>query len=349
MVANGRHKSVALCLMIATVTASGIARAQDPLCNAVLNANAYNIYDSKTASDFQNNTFDQMCHTQWQSVAEYESSAKSLGSGGSYVAISGFLNTNSSDVSNTLKQAYDHLCVRKDQFLRDRMFSQSHVQIADAALSAWSVCVQNSSAGLRSALTVPPDGKTFAIRVHFRGTNPNEKLTLKGYRSDAGYNCKLGDNDIANFTPRDHDITDTDFVLSCLRTSPSHAQVSISTNVTSIGPFEVPSEEFINLTKRVIQLQDMNDTLNITIADLKNRLDNFHVTVGTPSVQRYYNGENPAQNVGSINFWDAVTDNVVRSNCPSQYVLADLEFVMRGKNDMRTPIHVNFTCRKLEP
>jgi hypothetical protein len=267
-VRNGRRNALALCAAIICASATGIACAQSPLCNAVLDAKAFNIYDSRTASDFQNATFDQMCRTEWTSITEYESTAKSLGSGGQYGVISGFLNLDRTDVSNSLRQAYDHLCVRKDQFLRDRLSSQSHIQIADAALSAWSACMQSTAAGLYSALVLPPDGNTFSIRVHFRGIGPGEKLTLKGFRTDAGYNCKYVNNDITDFTPQDHGLTDTDFDLSCVRTSRSHVQVSIGTNKTSIGLFDVPSEEFINLTRMVNVLQSTNDQLNRQLDEL---------------------------------------------------------------------------------
>jgi len=255
-----------------------IALAQDPLCGEVLKTKAFDVYDSQTASQVETATFDNMCRTKWTSVADYNKSASSLGSGGSFAEITAFLNISSNDENNSLNQLYDHLCVSKDATLRDHLFAQSHVQISDAAVGAWKACVLNRT-GLYAALQLPPDGNSFVIHLHFKGASLSDHLILSGYRTDAGYNCKLGDNDISNFTPSDHQTGD-DFSLSCQRTAAASVQVAINTNATdnTIGPFLVPSQEYIDLTRQVRALQ-------VTIGDFASRLQSANDTLNSRLTQ----------------------------------------------------------------
>jgi hypothetical protein len=110
-----RAKVCRRCLTILLVGASTeLAYAQSQnICDAILTSKTFNVYDSKDISNYQSHALDDMCNVKWRSVAEFNNSAKSLDSAGTYEDISGFLKLNSNDVSASLNTIYDKLWEKK--------------------------------------------------------------------------------------------------------------------------------------------------------------------------------------------------------------------------------------------
>jgi hypothetical protein len=155
--------AIVACGMLAVATP---ASAQD--CNAVLSSNAYDVYNSATISAFQQATLFDLCKTRWSSVDEYNSKARSLGSGGQYYAISGFLNLDSKDEKKSLNEIYEHICVKSSENVQSYLFSSSHTQIAKYAVGAWDRCVERTADGLYSTIKRADETDRFVIEVHFK-------------------------------------------------------------------------------------------------------------------------------------------------------------------------------------
>jgi hypothetical protein len=226
-----------------------------------LKGNAFDINDSETQNRVSSAIFDDMCKTEWSTQSDYDNSANSVGLGGSYGAVSGYLNVDKADQHTALHTVYDHMCVRKDSDLRSFLFTKSHVQSASGAVAAWRDC-ELKGTGLYAALSLPPSGNDFQIYVRYRAQNPNDSLVLRGYNKNSGYGCQLSNDEIDDYNLRKHNISG-DFSLQCKRTSPEGVNVVINTNTNDpIGPFYVPSAQYILMTRQIRALQDEADRLN---------------------------------------------------------------------------------------
>jgi hypothetical protein len=231
------------------------------VCDAVLKYKSFDITDGDTRSKLSDASFDDMCKTEWSSQADYDKSSQSLGLGGTYEDASSYLNLSQADQKSALHATYDHLCIRKDNELRSLLFSKSHIQSASGAVAAWKDCVANQ-VGLFAALELPPQGTDFQIYGHYREQDPNGKgLTLKGYNKDSGYECKLGDDEISNYNLKAHNIG-FDFFLQCKRTRPESVNAVINTNTNDpMGPFTVPSGQYLDLVRQISELEIAKDRI----------------------------------------------------------------------------------------
>ncbi|ANL47575.1 hypothetical protein AMC87_CH02911 [Rhizobium phaseoli] len=256
-------------LKLSSILVAGLAMsagrpyAQD-ICETIVTQKALNIYDSNTVSSYQNQQLDSLCREHWSSTDDYNNKSKSLGSGGNYGAISGFLNLDTADSSQTLEKIYDKLCVKKDAATIAWLTSSTHTQSADAQIAAWQACVEaTQAAGVWSSLTLTPGSKNFTIDVWYKfvGPAPLPPLGLTGYDHGAGYSCKFGDSDAAN----DLKVNAHKFALSCERTSPTNITASINTDSGLIGPYLVPDDQYTALTARL-------DQLSRELSDAKTRL-----------------------------------------------------------------------------
>ncbi|MER9217137.1 hypothetical protein NKI54_35175 [Mesorhizobium sp. M0663] len=280
---------------------TGLARAQVD-CSAVLSNHALNIYDSNTVSEYQNAQLDELCKESFSSVGDYNARSRALGSGGSYGAISGFLNLSANDETHSLQEIFNKLCTVKDVATRSWLTSTTHVESADAQLAAFVACVNATNAtGIWSHLTLTPGSPDFTIRVDYKmfGQNPLPPLKILDYDHAAGYTCKEGDQDAVNV-----EVNQPSFALSCKRTATTGIQASINTGLGLIGPFAIPDDRYIALSDRLNQLTA--DVANAT-AQSARQLD-----VKTLS-QRAPDGEKP-----------------VTVSCPPEYKVVSCKIYIRS-------------------
>ena len=320
------------------------ASAQD--CSAVLAYKAFDVNDSSVISEFQKVTLDEMCKKEWSSVDEYNNKARSLGSGGQYNAVSGFLNLNSGDVNKTLHTIFDQICVKKLGNVRNYLFSASHSQVARHAVEAWQSCIEKTTlSGLWSAIDSVDENKTFAIRVRFR--TPTGKLTLKGYPRNAGYTCQLGQDDIIDLTPADKGYGN-DFTIQCNRTdsTPQAVQVWIDTNVTgsTIGPFTLPSTYYFRTTTQVRALEQRTLELEQLVAELAKKRVSVEPAV---SAKVFGNGGSKTWLSAGDPFWTGEQDTIVNYSCGENSVLAGMNFVMHSENKIRGPHRIEYLCKSI--
>jgi hypothetical protein len=225
------------------------------ICDVALRQPLYNIYDSNTLRDTRVSQMDTMCQEKFRSVDDFNSKTRNFGSGGSYFAISGYLNLNSQDESQTLTKLYEFLCTSRDARAVDYLTSSTHIQSADSIIDAWKECVRNA-VGLHAALHLNEEDPTrFLIHVNYRPTSPNSPIKLLGYDSKSGYSCRVNDRDVKDIVPEGEQ-----FFISCNREVDVGVIAYINTNLLSaggsIGPFTVPSAAYINLNKSHEQLRE---------------------------------------------------------------------------------------------
>lgn len=261
-------------IVAAIIFCLATSAAADEVCDAVLKSNAFDYYDSTTQQQYEDASFDSLCQTQWTSISDYENKASSLGAGGSYGLISGFLNLNQTDVNSSLSAAYAHLCIQKDHNLREFILSHTRTQFSDVAVNAWTRCIkQSNTVGVFSTI-IPEEGSNrFDVHVVYHPQTSTDKLTLMGYSKDSPYSCNIRNFDISNkFSPKDQGIGD-DFYIQCSLKkydTPTSTNFIIETNLEnqSIGLFKIPSDQYIDLTKKLSAVQDSIDTLNSQVATM---------------------------------------------------------------------------------
>ncbi|MCV9963527.1 hypothetical protein OIU34_16615 [Pararhizobium sp. BT-229] len=260
-----------VCAAVTTVSAASCLA---DTCSDVLTNKNFNIYDASTRQLFQNSLLTDMCREEFTSVQDFNKKARSLGSGGNYFAISGFLNLNSNDESANLRTIYNKLCEAKDYRLLDFVSSDIHVQSTDTVVEAWKQCVTNK-VGLFSTITLNPESNDFIIHVIYKPSDNKSKLTLTGQPTNAGFDCQYDNQAIKNV-----DVSGTgdsaEFFLHCTRPSGAGVVAVVNTNAASgaIGPYTVPSGNYIELTQTVEKLrsalQDSERTIQALRGDLTN-------------------------------------------------------------------------------
>lgn len=340
------------CIFGACASALIAANAFGQDCKAVLQFKAFDVYDSTSISKFQEATIEDMCKEEWRSVDEYNNKARSLGSGGQYGAISGFLNLDAKDVSSSLHSIYMHLCKSKSKNLETYLFSTSHSQVAKHAVEAWQDCINKTTlSGLWSTIEAGDDNKSFAILVRFRPLTTDSKLTLKDY-SKKGISCKLGDEDVADLTPANKGYGN-DFTIQCERTdaTPQTLKVWINTNVNgaTIGTFDLPSTYYFRMTNELRALEQRTIDLERSLEELSRR----KVSVGPGVSSKVFGtgGVNESAGLPSGElFWTGLQDTLVNHTCGQGSVLAGMNFVMRAGekgSNVRGPLRVEYICKNI--
>ncbi len=249
---------------------TSFAAAED-ICGPVLNANLLNIYGTRTVANYQAKELDAACQTHWRTSSEFEQATKNLGSGGNYGLISGFLNLGSSDEKTALETIYDKLCVLKDANLRSWFMTETHDQSADALTNAWTACVlATKGTGVYSRLSLTPGSKQFTIKAWYRFFPVGPKLQITGYTRDRGYTCTIDNKDISNGIEVQPG-QEGDFLIDCTRTADASVGVNINSVAGAIGPFDVPSDQYVALNQTLSQLSQELARVRSSARDLDAR------------------------------------------------------------------------------
>ena len=231
------------------------ARADNNFCDVVLTSHAFNTYNYEYQENISQATSDLICSLHISNQNELHNHADSLSTGGQYGAVSGFLNAAQSSQNSSIENTYDRICNKHDSAFARSVFNSMQSQITDQNVQAWEKCVDKRT-GLFSALKASTDNKTFNISVQYikQEVNPPE-LILKGIDEKYGFDCSIDGKPIQDFAVEKNGYP-SKFAITCTRPSANtNNLIAINSTLGEIGPFEVPSRAFSDLTSRVDALQ----------------------------------------------------------------------------------------------
>jgi hypothetical protein len=255
-----------LYLFAAMCSSSTSANADSSICDAVLSKKTFNTYNAVYQSSIYNTVANLICTVHISSQKELSNQQSSLQAGGQYEMVSGYFNSAQASGSSSYEDTYDKTCNKHDQTFINNVFSSQQSQITDRNVDAWEKCIEHRE-GLFSALKNSADNKTFTITISYiKPRISPTKLVLKGIDDKYGFSCTLDGSSIANFVPEDHGYL-AKFGVTCVRSSEmTNNTLLINTNIDTVGPFDVPSKAFLDLSAKVDSLQNQANVITTRVS-----------------------------------------------------------------------------------
>jgi len=250
---------------------TAVSGADSDVCSVVLQSHAFDIHQSTTRISLATATAEDICKTAWSSEEEAKATVRKWDSNASAYEgmFKGTGNGQWDDSKHTIKENFDWLCASDHRSSLTQYFMTTFDHVADVAVNAWLQCVLNTNQkGLFSKLTIAPDRSSFTIDVVYKPNGAGDVLHIDGYTSDQGYTCKYLDEDA-----RDFDVTEPDVLLTCNPTREGDVTAAINTSSGAIGPYHVPSKQFLDLSRRYDELLARVASLAETASALKASLD----------------------------------------------------------------------------
>jgi hypothetical protein len=273
----GRHKLYIPCAFVVGMALVMLAvpsnAADSDICAAVLSNKAFNTYNTTFQSSISDQTARLICTLHISNRQELRNQSASLGIGGQYGAISGFLDAAESSGSRSVEETYDKMCNKNDTSFIKNVFLSQQMQITSENVRSWERCVEiTSSSGLFSALHVSTDNKLFTITVNYKKPQINpQKLVLQDIDKRYGLTCLVIGKSMAGFAPEENGLSGN-FSITCERPDPNtNNTIAINTSVGDIGPFEVPSKAYSELTLEVQQGAAQVAGLTAALAEMRNK------------------------------------------------------------------------------
>jgi hypothetical protein len=241
---------VSACLLMLTTP----LKAYDNICDVVLTSKAFNTYNSNYQEHISDTVADLICTLHITSRQDLNNQRGNLQSGGTYGAISGFFDAAYASDSSSAEQTYDKLCNKHDRSFIKSVFSSQQSQMTNNNVNAWEKCVEGRQ-GLFSALHASADNKTYTVTIQYLKPVGAVKLALKGIDARYGFSCSVIGKNISEFVPEENGLL-AKFGVTCVRASDgTNNTIAINTNVDLVGPFDVPSKAFKDLSARVDALE----------------------------------------------------------------------------------------------
>lgn len=281
------------------------------ICDVVLDRHTFNTYNNSHQEYISDNVGDIICDKHITSRKEADNQRANLQSGGQYEVIKGFFNAAAAKDGSSDEQTYDKLCVKHDRaFIKDLIISQK-AQITDSNVAAWLGCVENTTKqGIFSALHASIDNKIFTVSIRYIKpqveASPTQ-LKLIGIDDQLGFSCTVSGQSISDFIPEKNGLFGP-FGVTCKRRSGSTNNVIlINTSVGDVGPFDVPSKAFSDLSARVDALEAALSAAESRIVQkFKGELDEQGVQL-TKTIQSMWKSPQKICSPLMENKWRAIT------------------------------------------
>lgn len=232
-------------------------------CDVALTSRAFNVTTSSVAENIAFSRRDDICRATYNSLEEAKGAAKNAGFNVSYAGIgigaSGAKTTsnNRTDISST-----DFCQATAEDFKRS--FSSTYdQQIADAALSAWTHCVEKNSNALYISYTISTDGQYFSGTIIKTVSLGPFLSTISGIAavgmSPNKVECNIGG---LSYKPGKLNvpITTTRTVFGCRKLADEGVLISVQTTGDALPPISMPSRKELS-ENRFNEIETRLDTL----------------------------------------------------------------------------------------
>jgi len=211
-----------------------------------------------------------MCQDKWNTASEFKSSAASAGVNVQYAGIGFGLSGADASSDSKITEARDKYCsMDSKQYLAEYSTKASSVT-TDAAVNAWSECVNNALAikkqGVFVKIVDDPSYKDFHLELIYYSTagKPLELISLLATSSDVNVSCQFGGDEIKPSAATPYKFPTGAVTIHCTKDKPLATLVSLTlvtptetfTGIRTGGSIPTPSDlEALSADVKALQAQ----------------------------------------------------------------------------------------------
>lgn len=218
------------------------------VCDVSLTSRAFNVTQLSTSENIAMAKRDDLCNREYSSLEEAQNSAKSAGFNVSYAGVGvGASGAKQSGSSKVQIKDTEFCRATADDFKRS-FSSNYNQQITDAALQAWTSCIERNSNQLSISYFISKDGQYFSGTIIKTATTGALASTITGI-SVAGSAAKNVDCNIGGVAVKPGKIAipidSTRTTFSCKKSTKDDVAIGVQTSSDALPPIHLPSEAAI--------------------------------------------------------------------------------------------------------
>lgn len=230
---------------------STAAHAED-VCDVALTSRAFNTTQANVSENIAYAKRDDVCNSTYSSLQEAQNAAKSAGFNLSYAGIGIGANGDKASSDTRVDIRSTDFCRATAEDFKRAFSSNYNQQVADAALIAWSDCVEKNSSRLSVSYTMSSDGQYFAGTIVRTAATGSLLSTISGISvvgaPNASVLCNIGGQDVRP-GKLNVPITTTRTAFGCRKSKDAGVMITVQTSGDSLPPIHMPSKLQLNAAR----------------------------------------------------------------------------------------------------